>query len=135
MKLLVDTNVVLDVVLDREPWALEAARLLSAIEEGKAEGYLAGHAVTTVYYVVSKSRDEETARRAVSDLLDILEVIPPTDAIFRRALTLSMADYEDAVQAACALRVGADTIVTRNARDFAGVEVRCEPAGAVLAQL
>lgn len=71
----------------------------------------------------------------MSDLLDILEVIPPTDAVFRRALTLSMADYEDAVQAACALRLGADTIVTRNARDLGGVEVPCEPAGAVLAQL
>lgn len=135
MRLIVDTNVVLDVVLGRDPWAVEAARLLSAIEEGKAEGHLAGHSVTTVYYVVAKARDDGTARQAVSDLLDILDIVPPTDEIFRRALTLPITDYEDAVQAACALRVGADAFVTRNPGDFQGVDVPCEPAGAVLAQL
>lgn len=135
MKLLVDTNIVLDVVLKREEWAMEGAELLAAIEEGKADGYLAGHSVTTVYYVVSRMRDEGVARQAVSDLLDILEVVPPSDAIFRRALTLPMEDYEDAVQAACALKIGADYIVTRNVKDFEGVEISSEPAGAVLAQL
>lgn len=135
MKLVVDTNVVLDVVLGREPWAVEAALLLSAIEEGKAAGHLAGHSVTTVYYVVAKARDDGIARQAVSDLLDILEVVPPTGEVFRRALTLPITDYEDAVQAACALRIGADAIVTRNARDYEGIEIPCEPAGAVLAQL
>lgn len=135
MKLFVDTNILLDVVLGREPWALEAAGLLSAIEAGRAEGCLAGHSVTTVHYVVSRSRDEETGSRTVSDLVDILQVVPPTDAIFRRALTLSIADYEDAVQAACALRIGADAIVTRNERDFEGIDIPCKPAGAVLAQL
>lgn len=88
----------LDVVLEREEWALEAAGLLTAIEQGKVEGYLAGHSVTTVYYVVSRMRDEGIARQAVSDLLDILEVVPPSDAIFRRALTLPTLDHEDAVQ-------------------------------------
>lgn len=135
MKLLVDTNIVLDVVLERGESAMEAAQLLSVIEEGKADGYVAGHSVTTVYYVVSRTKDEGTARQAVSDLLDILEVIPPNDATFRRALTLPMRDYEDAVQAACALKIGADYIVTRNVKDFEEVEISSEPAGAVLAQL
>lgn len=135
MKLLIDTNIILDVVLEREQWFAEAAQLLSRIEEGRAQGYLAGHSVTTVYYVVEKTRDERTARQAVSDLLDILTVVPPTDAVLRRALSLPMTDFEDAVQAACALKVGADYIVTRNRRDFEGVDVSAEPAGAVLAQL
>jgi len=135
VKLLVDTNIVLDVVLKRGEWAMEGAELLAAIEEGKAQGHLAGHSVTTVYYVVSRMRDEGTARQAVSDLLDILEVVAPGDAILRRVLTLPMAVYEDAVQAACALKIGADYIVTRNAKDFAEVDVSSEPAGAVLAQL
>lgn len=135
MKLLIDTNIILDVVLEREQWFAEAAQLLSRIEEGRAQGYLAGHSVTTVYYVVEKTRDERTARQAVSDLLDILTVVPPTDAVLRRALSLPMTDFEDAVQVACALKVGADYIVTRNRRDFEGVDVSAEPAGAVLAQL
>ncbi len=96
---------------------------------------MAGHSVTTVYYVVSRTKDEGTARQAVSDLLDILEAVPPIDAIFRRALTLPMRDYEDAVQAACALKIGADYIVTRTVKDFEGVEISSQPAGAVLAHL
>jgi len=135
VKLLVDTNIVLDLVLEREDWAMEAAELLTAIDQGRAEGYIAGHSVTTVYYVVSRGRDQSAARQAVSDLLDILEVVPPGDTIFRRALTLPRRDYEDAVQAACALKIGADFIVTRNAKDFEGVEISAEPAGAVLAQM
>ena len=135
MKLLVDTNIVLDVILKLEEWAMEGAELLAAIERGKAEGYLAGHSVTTVYYIVARIRDEGIARQAVSDLLDILAVVPPSDAIFRRALTLAMEDYEDAVQAACALRIGADYIVTRNVKDFEAFEISSKPAGAVLAQL
>lgn len=135
MKLLIDTNVVLDVVLAREPWAAEAVRLLAAVERGEAEGYVAAHAVTTVHYIVAKQRDREKGRQAVSDLLDLLTVAPATDAVFRRALTLPLSDFEDAVQAACALTVGVDCIVTRNADDFDGLEMAVEPAGAALARL
>ena len=135
MKLLVDVNVVLDVLLARDPWAAEAAALLTAIERGRAEGYLAGHTVTTVHCIVSRNRDRRSAARAVTDLLRIFEIVPVDKADLAQALVLPVRDFEDAVQAACALRMGADAIVTRNETDFKGAGVAASRAGALLARL
>lgn len=135
MKLLLDVNVVLDVLLAREPWYREAARLLSAIESGRARGYLAAHSITTIHYIVSANRDRQAAVAAVSDLLGLLTVVPADADDFRQALALDLRDFEDAVQAVCALKVEADAIVTRNEADFRGQPIPADPPGVVLARL
>ncbi len=133
--LLLDTNVVLDVVLDRAPHASDAVRLLDAVAHGRAPGFLAGHAVTTVHYVVERERDRTTASLAVQDLLSLLAIVELGAAEFQRALAMGLRDFEDAVQAAACLKVGADFLVTRNARDFRGAPVATRTAGEVLALL
>ncbi len=135
MKLLIDINIVLDVVLARTSWAEEAANLLSAVETGSADGYVAGHTVTTLHYIVAKQRDRRAATAAVSDLLGILAVVPLAHADFQRALLLGLRDFEDAVQTAAALRIGADYLITRNTGDFTGCGVDVRSAGEVLALL
>lgn len=135
MKLLLDINVLLDVLLGREPWADAAARLLTAVEGGEASGFVAGHTITTIYYVVAQARDRRTAKRAVRDLLVIVDVVPVTAQDFDEALALSMTDFEDAVQAAAAIRIEADYIVTRNEKDFRSVDIAAADAATVLALL
>jgi predicted nucleic acid-binding protein len=135
VKLLLDINILLDVLLDRAPWSDAASRLLSAIESSKAEGFVAPHTIPTLYYVVVQSQDRKTAKAAVTDLLRILDVAPITTADFKRALELSMSDYEDAVQAAAALKIGADYLVTRNEKDFRTAPVPTADAPTVLALL
>jgi predicted nucleic acid-binding protein len=135
LRLLLDINIVLDVVLARAPWAGEAAQLLSGAEQGHLEGHIAGHTVTTVFYIVAKEKGRQTAKTAVSDLLRILHVVPLGDADFQQALVLGLGDYEDAVQAAAALKIGADYLVTRNARDFRGIPTPIRTAGEILALL
>jgi predicted nucleic acid-binding protein len=135
LTVLVDTNIILDVVLAREPWVDDATRLLDAIAQGQARGWVAGHAVTTVYYVVDQARGRTAAVTAISDLLEILPVVPLASDDFRRALSLGLRDYEDAVQAAACLQVGAQFLVTRNARDFRGAPVTARSAGEVCALL
>lgn len=135
MKLLLDINVVLDVVLGRAPWAREAALLLSAVEAGRAEGHVAGHTVTTLHHLVARARDRRVAATAVTDLLRIARVVPLGDADFQQALVLGLDDFEDAVQAAAALRIGADALVTRDAKGFRGIPVPVRSAGEVLARL
>lgn len=134
-KLLIDTNVVLDVVLERVPWVEDATALLDAIAKGRAEGYVGGHAVTTVHYVVERERGRAIAATAVSDLLELLPVVPLGAADFQRALGLGLRDYEDAVQVAACLQVGADFLVTRNPKDYRGAPVATRSAGEVLALL
>ncbi|MGI8497903.1 MAG: PIN domain-containing protein [Gemmatimonadaceae bacterium] len=135
MRLLLDTNVVLDVILGRAPWAAEAPALLSAVEAGRVEGFVAGHAVTTVHYIVAKVSGRQTAATAVSDLLRIVGVVPMEAADFHHALVLGLTDYEDAVQAAACLKVGANFLVTRNAKDYRGAPVAPRSAAEVLALL
>jgi predicted nucleic acid-binding protein len=132
---LLDTNILLDLLLAREPWAAEAARLLDTIAAGRVRGYVASHALTTVYYLVARARDAAVARTAVADLLALLTVVPLEGADFLRALTVPTADYEDAVQVAAALRAGADLLVTRNPRDFPDAPIALAAAGDVLARL
>ena len=132
---LVDTNVFLDVALARTLRAGDAVRLLDGAERGRLRAFVAGHAVTTVYYVVERDRDRKAAVRAVQDLLSVATVVELGDAEFQRALAMGLRDFEDAVQVAACLRVGADYLVTRNPRDFRGALVTVRSPGEVLAIL
>lgn len=135
MKLLLDINVLLDVLLQRDPWAEPAASLLSKVERGEAAGFVAGHTITTLHYVVSRARDRRSAAEAVTDLLRFMEVVPIEKADFNQALILPTDDFEDAVQAAAALKVGADYIVTRDEKGFAGLSIPSVNSGEALSLL
>lgn len=131
--LLLDTNVILDVVLARDPWDHDAAELLDAIARGGILGLVAGHTVTTVHYIVERARDRRTATTAVNDLLQLVKVVPLASEDFHRALSMGLRDFEDAVQAAACLRAGAHFLVTRNARDFRGAPIALRSPAEALA--
>jgi predicted nucleic acid-binding protein len=135
VKLLLDINVILDVILAREPWFQDAALLLSAIEEQRAEGWVASHTPPTIHYLVQRDRTRKIAARAITDLLRIVQVVPLSNPDFQQALVLELRDFEDAVQAAAALRIGADALVTRNQRDFHAVDLLIRTPGEILAML
>jgi predicted nucleic acid-binding protein len=135
LAVLLDTNVLLDVLLAREPWAAEAARLLDVIATGRVQGFVASHALTTIFSLVQRARDAATARTIVADLLTLLAVVPLDRTDFLRALGHSQRDYQDAVQVAAALRAGAGVLVTRNPKAFANAPVAVRAAGEVLAAL
>lgn len=135
MRLLLDINVVLDVVLARSPWGREASRLLGEIELGRATGFLAGHTVTTVHYVAEKNLGRQATRAAILELLRILEIVPVEKADLYQAAALGWKDFEDAVQAVCALKVDAQYVVTRDEKDFEGFSIPARPAGALLSLL
>lgn len=133
--LLLDTNVVLDVILARAPWDGDSVLLLDSISRGQATGFVAGHAVTTIHYIVQRAKGRGVAATAINDLLQLIDVVPLDRSDFTRALSLGLGDYEDAVQVAAYLRIGADALVTRNARDFKGAPVVTRSAGELLALL
>jgi predicted nucleic acid-binding protein len=135
LKVLVDVNVVVDVLLGREPWAGDSARLLDAAERKKITAYVAGHTVTTAYYIVARSGGARKAATAVTDLLRIVRIVPIESADFAQALVLGMTDFEDAVQAAAAAKIGADYIATRDEKDFRRSPVEARSPSEILAQL
>jgi predicted nucleic acid-binding protein len=133
--LLVDVNVILDVVLQRDEWLADSAGLLNAVATDRARGFVASHTVTTIHYIAARANGRRLAAVAVSDLLDIFEVVPLETADFHRALAMDMADFEDAVQVAAALSVGADYIVSRNEKDFKGSPIAVRSPAELIALL
>ena len=124
MRVLYDTNVVLDVFQHRIPHYGASAKALSATLEQQLTGLFPAHAVPTVDYILRKYSNRTTAIEAVAWLLDTLEIVPCDQATLRGTLALDMADFEDAIVAQCAKSASCDYIVTRNATDFQASPVR-----------
>ena len=122
-RVLFDTNVVLDVLLDRRPHAEASAAAWAAIETGDTEGMLSAHAVTTIHYLVQKEMGAVRARRIVSDLLRVFGVASVNGAVVQEALQSPTSDFEDAVTAAAARLAGCECIVTRDPKGFRGCPV------------
>ena len=118
-RVLFDSDVLLDVLLARAPHAAASAAAIETVARGAVEGYVAGHAVTNVYYVLRRQVGDGQSRALLADLLVKLTVAPVTDRAIRTALGSRLADFEDAVSHAVALEAGVDTIVTRNTTDYA----------------
>lgn len=113
-RLLLDLNVFLDVILDRQPDADVAAALWAAIERGEGEGMVPAHGVTTIFYLLEKAKGAAFARAGVEDLVRVFDVAPVTDEVVKRALTFAWPDFEDAVCAAAAEASDCDALVTRD---------------------
>ncbi len=118
MRVLFDTNIVLDFLLDREPFSLDAAKCFSRVEAGEIEGLLCGTTVTTLHYLIRKSIGVAKAREGISLLLSLFEIAPVNKTTLERALELPFKDFEDAVLHESARLANADVIVTRKTADF-----------------
>jgi predicted nucleic acid-binding protein len=118
LRVLFDTDVVLDLLLDRQPFSTPAADLFSRVERGEIRGYLCATTVTTVYYLTAKVIGTRHARTEVRRLLTLFEVAPINRRVLEAALAGALADFEDAVIHEAARHVDAQTIVTRNTRNF-----------------
>jgi len=125
MKLLIDTNVILDACLSRAPWNVNAEKIILACAEEKAIGCVTASSVTDIYYILSKElRSADQAKQAVLKIITLLDVLDVTGTDCGRAFDLPMQDYEDALLAYCAKRHRADLIVTRNPKHFEGSPVK-----------
>lgn len=118
VRALLDTNVILDAILRREPFALAAQRIWAACELGAAEGFVAAHALTTIHYVIQRHGDRELAAQAVASILGVLRVAAVDDRVLRMAAGLSAPDFEDAVTAIAAMEAKCDYLVTRDPKGF-----------------
>ena len=119
IKAVIDTNVILDIALKREPFFNYSARIFECIDDQTLEGYITASSITDIYYIATKQRDKYLARNFLLNLIQIIEIIGVDRDIVIQALECDMPDFEDAIQSFSAKSNSIDLIITRNKADFA----------------
>jgi predicted nucleic acid-binding protein len=97
LKIFFDTNVVLDVLLKREPYAEVAISLFAAVEQGLIQGFLCATTITTLDYLVAKAKDKSVAKQATNHLLRLFSIVEVNQSILKAAVDSPFEDFEDAV--------------------------------------
>ena len=118
MKVLFDLNVIMDVVLNRQPWVIESKQVWDAHCTGSISGWLVATELTNLFYIVRRQADAAKARTAVHTCLATFEVLGVDQATLRDADSRNGADFEDDVLIVAAVAGSMDVIVTRDPADF-----------------
>jgi predicted nucleic acid-binding protein len=119
VRVLVDTNIVLDFLLQREPFFQDAELLFQAIEAEQIIGYITATTLTDIFYIARKhTRDIAQARQAVSEILTAMVICPIDRGVLESALDSGFSDFEDAVQIFAAVSQGLEIILTRDQKGF-----------------
>jgi predicted nucleic acid-binding protein len=118
MRVLLDTDIIFDFLLEREPFFQAARDLILLNTNGQFDGYISSITPVNLFYHGRKIVGAVQIRQGIGDLLKLVRVCPITHASLIQALSLSFVDYEDAVQHSSAAESGLDAIVTRNLKDY-----------------
>ncbi|MEK7793664.1 MAG: PIN domain-containing protein [Candidatus Hydrogenedentota bacterium] len=118
MRIVCDTNIVLDVLLEREQFYRDSSRVLTAIDRNQLSGFLCATTITTIHYIVEKARTTKFAADQIARLIGLFEVAPVNKSIILAALAAKVKDFEDAVIVESAIAVDADGIVSRDKAGF-----------------
>ena len=126
MRILVDTNILLDYILDREPYGEAARCVVKACKDGTIKGCIAAHSISNMFFILRKVYAPEERRILLKSLCTLFEVESIDKRKIERALlNKEFSDFEDCLQMECALSFGADYIVSRNPKDFQNSKVPC----------
>lgn len=123
MNILVDTNVILDVLLNRAPFVDNSSEIMGLVERRKYKGMLCATTLTTIHYLACKSIGKKHGHEAIRTLLQIYHVAPVNQKVLTLALSSTFRDFEDGVLHAAAIQAGAEAIITRNIKDFTKAEL------------
>lgn len=119
MKIMCDTNIFLDVLLDRAPFSDTSAKVLSLCENHTIDGYISASCITDIFYLVRKyTHSNELAYQSIGKVLEIAKVCSVTNHEVLLAYQQKARDFEDCLLATCAKAIHCDYIITRNKKDF-----------------
>lgn len=123
MRVLLDTNIVLDILLAREPFVQEAKEIFLLIENHKFEGFVCATTMTTIHYLINREKDKDSADEIVLSLLKLFEVALVDKQILQDASFNNGVDYEDSVMYTSAKYAKIDIIITRDKKGFRNSEI------------
>ena len=133
MKVFIDTNIMLDVLVRRDPHLADSLRIWGLAESGKVSGFISAISLPNIYYILRRHQSSRAARKAVGILRDIFHLVSLDAQIVNQATDSDIDDFEDAIQFFGALRAGAAYLITRNTRDFPSDDIPVQTPGEFLA--
>ncbi|MDJ0901856.1 MAG: PIN domain-containing protein [Xenococcus sp. MO_188.B8] len=118
MKVLLDTNVILDFALERQPWFVDSEEIIYLAEQKQITAYISASTISDIYYILRKIKGKELALDFLKNIISICQVANVDSRIISMALNMNFKDFEDAIQYSSAVINQLDIIVTRNIKDF-----------------
>lgn len=118
MKILIDTNVILDFALERQPFYPESEQIFLLAEQKHIESYVSGATFGDLYYIIRKGKGKDWTMRFLNRLATFCQVATVNQSVITMALTANFRDFEDAIQYSTAVVNQLDVIVTRDSQDF-----------------
>lgn len=123
MKVLIDTNIILDVLCKRLEFYEDSARIFKLCEVKKITGVISALSIPNIIYILRKELDADKTKEVLDNLMLIFSVADLKADDLKKAADMKFKDFEDAIQSACASRIKANYIVTRNIKDFSESKV------------
>lgn len=124
MRVLLDTNVVLDFILKRKPFDIEAKEIFACAARNQITIFVSPITPINAFYTTQKEKGKAVAFQAVEGVLKLVEIAETNKQVLQNAFALNFSDYEDAVQHECAVAENLDAIVTRNTKDYKNASIK-----------
>ncbi len=118
MKVLLDTNIIVDVALERQPFVENSEIVISLVEQGQIEGYISASSFGDLYYIIRREKGRDLALEFLREIVTVCQVATVDMTAINMALAANFRDFEDAIQNSTAVVNQLDAIVTRNPQDF-----------------
>lgn len=122
MVIFLDTNIILDVLLQREPFFKSSETIWSMVENKTIKGFISANSITDIFYIVNKHLGNEYAYEVLESLIKVFNIARITVADdIKKALEYKLKDFEDSLQVVCAKNIKAKYLITRNSEDFKSI--------------
>ena len=122
--LFIDTDVIIDFLIDRKPFSREAAIIFTLIEQRKLKGHISSLTFSNLYYVLRKFESHNKVISKLDSLSKLGIILKVDDQTIKYAIASGFPDFEDSMQYFCALESGKiDVIITRNIKEYRNSEL------------
>ena len=124
MKVLLDTNIIIDIALERQPYFTNSETIFAFVEQGQIEGYISASTISDLYYIIRKQKGRDLTIEFLQEILTFCQIATVNQAVITMAFTTNFKDFEDAIQYSTAVVNQLDAIITRNPQYFPVVTLR-----------
>nr|WP_228021172.1 PIN domain-containing protein [Microcystis sp. LEGE 08355] len=132
---MIDTNIIIDIALERQPYFTNSETVLAFVEQGQIEGYISASTISDLYYLIRKQKGRDLTIEFLQEILTFCQIATVNQAAIRMAFTTNFQDFEDSIQYSTAVVNQLDAIITRNPQDFPIVTPRIITPEQLIAEL